>query len=92
MKKLWIDDIRDPPPESVNEAIDMLMTEDIELISFDHDLGEGEDAYQVALWIENRSVYKQINPIQWRIHSANPVGAERIRQAMLSAEKFWKEI
>ena len=100
--KLWIDDIRTPPDKSwvwaktAEEAIKLVMTGKVEFIAFDHDLGgDGcgakETAYPVATLIEDRA-RRGIPPPGWSIHSANPVGAARIRAAMEAAERHWKTI
>ena len=58
-------------------------------ISFDHDLGSGGTGYMVANLIEELAYQHKIAPITWDIHSANPVGVDRIKAAMTSAERFW---
>lgn len=67
-------------------------------VSFDHDLGERPDkspalsGYEIAREIERDAAENQkIKPFHWTIHSANPIGADRIRMALISAERFWKE-
>lgn len=96
MLKVWIDDIR-PMPESYDIWVKSL--EDwwglsrelarIDFVSFDHDLGNREDAYQIAKEIEREAYWGDIEPFDWEIHSANPVGAKRIRQALENADRYW---
>lgn len=92
---LWLDDLRVMPEgfntwaHNAEEAIRHLQTGRVRLISFDHDLGDGEGTgYTVAKYIE-RAVHdgEMICP-EWRIHSANPVGVKNIKDAMLSAERI----
>lgn len=98
--KLWIDDVR-PMPEgythwakTAEEAISILcdvFCPVVETISFDHDLGGEFTGYDVALYIEKASYEGTFWRCNWDIHSANPVGRKRIRQAMESAERFWRK-
>ena len=96
MLRVWIDDER-PMPDDFNvhvrnysEFCDVLCRgEDIELVSFDHDLGEHGNAYEIAKYIEEEAYNHQIQRFNWEIHSANPVGAKRIRQALEKADSFW---
>jgi hypothetical protein len=89
--RLYLDDLR-PTPDgftarvyTAQEAIDMLKTNMVEHISFDHDLGEPENGtgYDVAKWIEYQvATNPDFKAPSWEIHSANPVGAKNIRAAM----------
>jgi len=102
--KIWLDDqINDMScpnrhtPEgfigvdNAEEAIKMIESGNVEYISFDHDLGDNvKTGYDVALVIEELAYFGKINKIEWDIHSANPVGADNIKKAMISAERFWK--
>ena len=103
--KLWLDDqINDPsapprhPPEgwlgvdSAIQACRLLARGGVTHISLDHDLGEDKfTGYLVALFIEKRAFQKRIKPLSWAIHSANPVGAEKMRYALSLADRFWGE-
>ncbi len=90
---LWIDDIRDMPADddqftwtcarSFHEAITKLELLDFDLVSFDHDLGTvyGErelTGYDIALWLAQRKHDGFSIPTQYQVHSANPVGRDRI--------------
>jgi len=97
--KIWLDDIR-PMPEgydrwakTAGEAIVMicLFGDEIEFISFDHDLGDGGTGYVVATGIEGLAHEGLLKRFGWDVHSQNPVGAERICSAMGSAERFWTQ-
>lgn len=45
--------------------------------------------YDVATWIEERAHAGELAPIRWSVHSANPVGRQRMVAAMESAERAW---
>lgn len=93
--KLWIDDMREPPGrdwvwvKTSEDALAYIRTGQVEFVAFDHDLGGDDTAYRVAVEIEQRAAQGAMPP-GWGIHSQNPVGAERIRCALLSAEMNWK--
>lgn len=89
--RLWLDDLR-PAPKGWNwcrtatEAIDMLKTSGVLELSLDHDLGDDKlgTGYTVALWLEEKAYEGkwEVIPSTIRVHSANPVGAARIHQAL----------
>ena len=100
--KLWLDDVREMPQEydvwakNAHEAIGMLMVENITHIAFDHDLGVERSpyaqfvtGYDVAKCIETLARLGLVGRLEWSIHTDNPSGRKRIRQAMESAERFW---
>lgn len=102
--KLWLDDLLDDPesPErhtpagwtgakTALEACRLIKTGAVTHVSFDHDLGPAwaGSGYTVARFIEKLAFEGSIPQLTWDIHSANPVGAHNIRQAMLSADKFF---
>lgn len=89
--KLWIDDKRDPPDDSwtvarnSDEALDKIYEEPIEQISFDHDLGEdSKNGLEIAEMICFEGLMP--HPSRCSVHSANPVGARRIRNFIAD---FW---
>jgi len=87
--KIFIDDYRDKPPEydikvdRLSRFLGLLLTQDVKLISFDHDLDgyalDGNAFAQVAVWLYREG---SIEKFEWRVHSANPVGADRIRHTL----------
>jgi hypothetical protein len=89
--KLFLDDERFPPGDASSWCITrdygstIAMIEAFgcpELISFDHDLGEGPSGYDVARWlIETDLNYPGFLPhnFQFTIHSQNPIGAANIK-------------
>lgn len=99
--RLWLDDIRPAPPgwewaRSAARAIKLLAAGGVVEISLDHDLGSDFEppvatGYDVAAWIEEQAHAGTLAPLRWAVHSANPVGAARIRQAMENADRDWLE-
>lgn len=83
--KIWLDDVR-PTPDgwvrcySVNEFLKLMEQHGaaIEAASLDHDLGEfhddGGDGFKAVLWMAEFDVWPQ----EIKVHSANPVGVERM--------------
>jgi hypothetical protein len=74
---------------TADEAIAAIDTGEVTFISFDHDLGLGKTGYDVAKYIEERAYGGHLRPIYYKVHSANPVGAQNIRTAMDSAWRIW---
>lgn len=87
---IFMDDER-LPPESMKDALvvrdfdSFFSTIDARgwpsLISFDHDLGDGPTGYDVAIEIVERllnDVPPGKLPFEYRIHSADPIGARNI--------------
>lgn len=98
---IWLDDIRDPKihdpkgtwiwVKTADEAINALRTGNVKLISLDHDLGTDPDTgYTVAVWIEEQAWEGNLPELDWRVHSANPVGAKKIEAALFCADKAWQ--
>jgi hypothetical protein len=94
MKKLYLDDVRDTPKEwdrayTAQECVNLLATQQYDVVSLDHDLGDAQPTgYDVLVWLEE-VVHKHRNfkiPTVF-IHSDNPVGRERMVAAL---EKIWK--
>jgi hypothetical protein len=95
--RVWLDDVREMPKgfdvwaKDTRRIITLIRWGDVDYISFDHDLGEKLTGYDVAKFIEQMAYDGFINPIQWDVHSANPVGRKNIEMAMESACRFWRE-
>lgn len=55
----------------------LCLTQSFDLISYDHDIGNGTDGYRLAKWF-----YDNVPSVMWpsivRVHSKNPVGAKNI--------------
>lgn len=96
--KLWIDDERLPPDEfeawctNASDAKKFLISHwpQIEVISFDHDLGDDErgTGYDVIKFMEEQ-VHKHgwIPDMEFRIHTQNPVGRKNISAGIASIQK-----
>lgn len=89
--KLYLDDERPTPPGwerayTAPEAIELLKTGKVTHLSLDHDLGPEESGtgYNVCLWIEEQVVgfNSPFVPPVMTIHSANPVGRQRMESAI----------
>jgi hypothetical protein len=100
MLKIWLDDVRPMPDEFTHhaknsaDAVQFIIQNNYELdvISFDHDLGGRDTGYIVACFIERKVREKKMKKLPfWVVHSANPVGRGRITQAMMSVERFFEE-
>lgn len=92
--KVYLDDLREAPPGWVRahtpeEVIALLRTGEVRALSLDHDLGldtpvAERTGYSVLVWLE-----REVGEGRWRsrlpeigIHSASPVGRERMRRAI----------
>lgn len=96
----WLDDER-PAPEGwvwihdAESALVLLEAHAAEgrsgntVWSFDHDLGENrKNGYDVAAWIEERvHTDPSYEPPRILIHTANPVGRDRMRQTVESIKR-----
>lgn len=95
MKKLWLDDLRPMPSDfdiwakTMEEAQSYINNGNIGFISFDNDLSQEKEGRHLASWIEEGAFNGTIQKMVWRVHSANPIGAKEIEQAMINADKFW---
>lgn len=83
--KIYLDDIRDAPEGWIraywpSEVIALLGQGGVTEISLDHDLGDDQrgTGYDVICWIEEAVVARGFVPPKIVIHSANPVGRERM--------------
>lgn len=97
---LWLDDCRPMPAEfdqcvqNRDDAIKVLATGKVTRVSLDHDLGKEAivgDGYRVACWIEDAAYSGDIPRLAWTVHSQNPVGAMRMREALRNADLFWSQ-
>ena len=105
-KTLYIDDIRQPKTNFTKivrtcEEGQLYIKEHgmPDFISFDHDLGmvngeERKSGYDFAKWIVDSDLDGDIdipNDFNFNVHSANPVGAEKIKSILNGYLKFKKE-
>lgn len=98
MKKLYLDDIRKAPEgwdriHTAQECVEALLTQEYDVVSLDHDLGEEQPTgYDVLAWLE-KTVQEQKDfkiPTIF-IHTDNPVGRIRMVQALQSIWKLRNE-
>ena len=103
--KIWIDDLRSMPEEfdkhikTVDEAIAFIFQcanrgEKIELISLDHDAGDeykhGGDYIKILEYLEYLYCVHGVEVCtKFRIHTGNPVGAEKMRAVLKACN--WEE-
>lgn len=106
--KIFIDDIRNPPDDSWTvfrdsaSFLDWLRLpdlperlDDVEIISFDHDLGGEDTSRPIALFLEEWT-FESDSGGHWfneldivtKIHSANPVGRAWLAQSLSRSTKF----
>lgn len=62
-----------------DEVIDLVKSGVVTFISFDHDLGTEMTGYTVAKIIEELAFNKQIQPIDYAVHSANQIAHMPLR-------------
>jgi hypothetical protein len=111
MKKLFLDDIRtidmvyDKSMESefdivrtYEDFVDYILKNGLpDFISFDNDLGLGEDGevapdgYAAAKWLVYESGLDLIN-LKFNVHSANPVAAKQIEGLLTNYIRHLKEL
>lgn len=104
-KMLWIDDVREPPcsgwdtADTAGLAIQMLLSRDYDVVSFDHDLGLCQECmasecetcvhngtgYDVVKWLEETCFLDETFPIPTlAVHSDNGPGRKNISLAIQS--------
>lgn len=87
--RVFLDDTR-PTPEGFvrvfwpDEAIELLKSGDVEIISLDYDLGDGEQrtGYDVLVWLDQAVREDGFEPPLVRIHSDHRLG--RLKMQMLA--------
>lgn len=103
--RIWLDDKRPMPGDSptddhkwfnhwcrtAEEAIELIDEGNVELISFDHDLGTRMTGYDVAKHIEKLCADHEIDWIDYYLHTGNIVGAGNIDKAMKNAKRLRAE-
>jgi len=95
--KVYLDDLR-PTPEGwtrvywPDEAIELLKTGNVDVISLDHDLGDDErgTGYDVVVWIEEAVATKNIIPPEIKVHSANSSAREKMEAGIRSIQRLSK--
>lgn len=92
---VYLDDVRPKPADfdvkvtTAYEAIELLKTGQVDVISLDHDLGSGcETGQVVADWIEEQVHNGTLKRVKVLFHTDNPVGRKRMKQAIEIAETY----
>ena len=92
--RLYLDDVREAPPGWhrvywPDEAIALLEKGGVTHVSLDHDLGDDArgTGYDVIAWIEEAVATRGFRAPQIAIHSANPVGRERMLRGISAIER-----
>ncbi|CAM7049161.1 cyclic-phosphate processing receiver domain-containing protein [Morganella morganii] len=87
--KVYLDDERETPQGFVrvywpDEAITLLQTGEVTLISLDHDLGDDErgTGYDVLLWIEEQVYLNGFKAPEIIVHSANTSARQKMELAI----------
>ena len=95
--KVYLDDERDTPDGWTRvywpaEAIELLRTGMVEVISLDHDLGDDDrgTGYDVVKWIEEQVVTAGFVPPEMRVHSANVSARTNMELGIRSIERLAK--
>jgi len=89
---LYLDDLRDPPPghewvvcRSTHQAMEVVASRGMpSLMSLDHDLGGDDTTMAFLRRLANEAWDGVSPPPDYRVHSANPVGAQNIVSFMES--------
>lgn len=95
--KIWLDDIREAPEgwrraRTVWEIKFILISNRVEEISLDHDLGENQPTgYDLIKWLEKKVMTEGYSFPKIRVHSANPVGRKNIEAAIKRIEEYLNE-
>ena len=95
MKKLYLDDVRNPKTDgwiivrNFEEFVDFIQENGLpDEISFDHDLGEDtQTGYDCAKWLCDYCWTNGLPVPPSNVHSANPVGRDNIISLIKSFEK-----
>lgn len=92
--KVYLDDERKTPEGFVrvywpDEAIKLLETGEVELISLDHDLGDDErgTGYDVLLWIEEQVYLNGFKAPEIIVHSSNSSARRKMELAIANIKK-----
>jgi hypothetical protein len=98
--KIYLDDLRTPSDNSWfiirnhHDFIHKISTSfnQIECISFDHDLGEEKTGFDCAKYLIEYCMNNNLTPPQTYVHSANPVGRENIIYLINNYLTFIEEV
>lgn len=92
--KVFLDDVREAPLGWLrvywpDEATTLLAQGGVTDLSLDHDLGDDArgTGYDVLVWIEEAVAMRSFVPPSILIHSANPVGRDRMLRCLVAIER-----
>ncbi len=95
--KVYLDDLRPTPEGWVHaywpeDAIELLKSSKVEIISLDHDLGDDDHGtgYDVILWIEEAVATTDFIAPEILVHSANSSAREKMLAGIESIKKILK--
>jgi len=98
MINIFMDDIR-PCPERFTLAKNalecrlLLLANDINILSLDHDLNETETGYDLCKWLIEAGQYNQnIYPKQIFLHTANGVGRDNMFKLLERYKPYWVKL
>ncbi len=107
MINIWLDDERDPNDpiiiklfgtkdnwtwvKTIEEALDIITTNKINMISLDHDLGYEKTGYDLITKIEELTFTGNLYPFYILIHSQNPVGIQRMKTVAKRIREYWND-
>lgn len=93
--KVYLDDERQTPEGWTrvywpDEAIRLIETGAVEVVSLDHDLGDDErgTGYDVVLWIEEAVALRGFKPPRILVHSSNASAVEKMQAGVLAIERL----
>jgi hypothetical protein len=93
--RVYLDDEREAPDGWIRvrwpaEAIALLVTGNVEIISLDHDLGDDVHGTgcDVILWIEEAVASRGFKSPEIRVHSANPAARLRMEAGIRSIQRL----
>lgn len=99
MIKVWLDDIRPAPDNSwikvtdTGSCLNIIFHNKVEILSLDHDLGSEDcwTGYDLLNILEEAFITKKYGdfylPITILVHSDNPVGRQKMLQAIQSINR-----
>lgn len=98
MVKVYVDDLRNIPEDfkgarNFEEAVELLVSNKVSVLSLDHDLGEDingnllKNGYDLVKWICENYEDKGLFIEDIYIHTDNPVGRENMFETLKAAQR-----
>lgn len=100
MINVYLDDLRDCPERFIlaRNALEcrlLLLSNDVNILSLDHDLGEvdAETGYDFCKWLVEAGEYEtKIYPKEIYLHTANGVGRDNMYQLLNRYKPEWVKL